>query len=73
MRKHAASSLLPLLILIVAWGCSDDPAQVVDPGGDGPTFDTKSCLGCHSSEEGLKAALGPQSQPAIDVMAASDG
>jgi hypothetical protein len=72
MRKHVASSLLPLLILIVTWGCSDDPGEViVDPGGGGSTFDTKTCLGCHSSEEALKVTLG--SQPQVAVIAADDG
>ena len=72
MRRHLELGLLPLLILVFAWGCSDDPTDPIVENGD-PVFNTTTCLGCHSSEEALKASLGPESQLAAAPMPVDDG
>lgn len=56
MTQRAVSVVLPLLVLaVVLWGCDNDTSNdIVGPGG----APQKSCLGCHSSEAALKAALG---------------
>jgi len=56
MTQRSILVVLPLLVLAAFWGCSNDTSNDVadDPGG---TTD-KTCLGCHSSEDELKAALG---------------
>lgn len=74
MRVRGANVFVALFVLVFAWGCSDDaPEQIVDPGNDQPAFDVTTCIGCHSSEEALKAALGPTSQVEAATLAASDG
>ena len=74
--KPAKFSLLLLSIIAVALlGCSKDEPGITDTGG-GVVANTVTCLGCHSSEENLKAALAVQ-QPALQyeppLIATGDG
>ena len=55
MKQLTVLGLLPLLILVVLWGCDNDTSN--DVSGPGGATD-KTCIGCHSSESELKAALG---------------
>ncbi len=61
MKRFIILPVLVLLALFAMWGCENDTSNgPVDPGaGDIPP--EKSCLGCHSSEELLKAASGSTS------------
>jgi hypothetical protein len=61
MKRFIILPVLVLLALVALWGCENDTSNgPVDPGaGDIPP--EKSCLGCHSSEELLKAASGSTS------------
>jgi len=59
MKQLTVLGLLPLLCLVVLWGCDNDTSNNVSgPGGPEPT--DKTCLGCHGSETELKAALGDE-------------
>ena len=58
MTQRSILVVLPLLVLAILWGCDNDTSNdIADPGG-GAT--DKTCLGCHSSEEQLKASLGTE-------------
>lgn len=60
MMQRSILVVLPLLVLAVLWGCDNDTSNdVAGPPGGGGTTD-KSCIGCHSSEDDLKAALGTE-------------
>ena len=57
MRKFTIHGILPLLVLVLAWGCSGDRDEIIVEDGDNPpTANTTTCLGCHSSETELKAS-----------------
>jgi len=61
MKRIIIVPALALLALFAFWGCENDTSNgPVDPGG-GNVPPEKSCLGCHSSEDLLKAALGSTS------------
>jgi hypothetical protein len=67
------SPFLLLLALVVLWGCENDTSnQVTDPGG-GTDPTGKSCLGCHESEEMLKASLGVEKGSEVPVPHKDDG
>ncbi|MEN8007485.1 MAG: hypothetical protein ABFS42_10745 [Candidatus Krumholzibacteriota bacterium] len=72
MKRFIILPVLLLLALVVLWGCDNDTSNdPVDPGaGDIPP--EKSCLGCHSSEELLKAAIGDTSGSMV-LLRAKDG
>jgi hypothetical protein len=55
MKRTTLIAVLPLLALLALWGCSDDTDTVVET----PATD-KTCIGCHSSETELLAALGKE-------------
>jgi hypothetical protein len=59
MTQRSIMVVLPLVVLLaILWGCENDTSNdVAGPGDGGPTTD-KTCLGCHSSEDALKEALG---------------
>jgi mono/diheme cytochrome c family protein len=61
MTLRSILVVLPLVVLAALWGCDNDTSNDVagdDPGG--PTVTDKTCIGCHGSEDELKAALGDQ-------------
>ena len=56
MTQRSILVALPLLVLAALWGCDNDTSNdVAGPPGGGGT--DKTCIGCHSSETELKAAL----------------
>ena len=61
MMQRSILVVLPLLVLAALWGCDNDTSNdITDPPPGGGTTD-KTCIGCHSSEDELKAALGEKS------------
>ena len=62
MNRLWITALVPLVAMLALWGCTEESHDVVLPpdGGDGggPEEQVATCLGCHSSEEMLKASLG---------------
>jgi hypothetical protein len=72
MMQRSILVVLPLLVLAALWGCDNDTSNDVTgtPPGGGTT--DKTCIGCHSSEEQLKAALGEE-KVAIKVHKEEDG
>jgi hypothetical protein len=78
MKKLGLTGILPLVILIIGLGCSEEvgpPLALDSDDGDDPPPppQTITCLSCHSSEQELKAALGPSRGPKNDPPALSDG
>jgi len=72
MKRSLVFSALALLALFALWGCDNDTSNgPVDP--DGPAATDKTCLGCHSSEEMLKAALGDTSGSKVLIGNKGDG
>jgi hypothetical protein len=59
-----------LWAVALVWGCSE-PAPT-DPGGP-PASQTGTCLGCHSSEDALKAALGTEKTITLPIVSEGDG
>ena len=73
MKKFWILMALAMVALLALWGCSNDTSnEITDPGGGGETTD-KTCLGCHSSEEMLKAALGDTSGSKVLIGDKGDG
>ena len=71
MKRLAILGVLPLLSLLVLWGCDNDTSNdITGPGGN--TTD-KTCLGCHSSETMLKVALGMEGKVTTTPCRAKDG
>lgn len=72
MTLRSILVVLPLLVLAMLWGCDNDTSNDMsgDPGG--PSTTDKTCLGCHSSEDELKAALGVE-EAIIEVAVKEDG
>lgn len=70
MNQRAILLVAPLLlVLAVLWGCENDTSNdVAGDGGGGPGTTDKTCLGCHSSEDELKAALGVAKSGQDDVV-----
>ena len=75
-RSLAILALLPLLSAWL-WGCgsdsSTDPGDPGDPGDPPPGVTEKTCLGCHSSESDLRAALEKEEGSKVEVTFKSDG
>lgn len=73
-RLIPLSSLAILLALFFLWGCEHDTSNDIgegDPGG--PPSTDLTCLGCHSSEEMLRASLPEESGSKVAVAIKSDG
>ncbi|MBD3220738.1 hypothetical protein GF314_05810 [bacterium] len=64
MTLRSILVVVPLLVLAALWGCDNDTSNDVSGEPGGPTTD-KTCLGCHSSEDELKAALGEEATIAV--------
>ena len=60
MNRAILITVLPLIALLALWGCDNDTNNVVDGPGSGLPATDKTCLGCHSSEAELLAALGKE-------------
>lgn len=72
MTKRVLHCALGALLAFALWGCSDDPTPT-DPG-HGEPVETVTCLGCHSSEENLRVALGETApKVSIPVVTTGDG
>jgi len=69
MTQRSILAALPLLILAILWGCDNDTSNDVagPPGGT-----DKTCLGCHSSEEALRAELGDKATTVVLARANKD-
>ena len=66
MTQRSIMIVLPLtLLLAVLWGCDNDTSNDVTGGPGGPEPTDKTCLGCHSSEEALRGALGEEVTVAV--------
>lgn len=69
MKRLIIVPALALLLLFALWGCENDTSNgPVDPGGT-----DKTCLGCHSSEEMLKASLPDTSGSKVLIGNKGDG
>ena len=73
MRNITILGALPLLVLLVLWGCDNDTSNDVTGPGDGGGQTDKTCLGCHESEDALKAALGDSAGLKVSVWDKDDG
>ena len=72
MKRFIILPVLVLLALFALWGCENDTSNgPVDP--DGPVATDKTCLGCHSSEEMLKASLPDTSGSKVLIGNKGDG
>ncbi len=59
MRRALSLLAVTALVLLALWGCENDTSnQIAGLDDGGPTTTDMTCLGCHSSEEMLRAALG---------------
>ena len=58
MKRAFLFTVLALVALLALWGCDNATDNIVDGPGSGLPVTEKSCLGCHSSQEQLLAALG---------------
>jgi hypothetical protein len=73
-RMIPFSILATLLMLIFLCGCDNDTTNDVgDGGGNPPPVTDMTCLGCHSSEEMLRDALGGEKDAEIKVANKDDG
>jgi hypothetical protein len=73
MKRLIIVPALALLLLFALWGCENDTSNgPVDPD-DGPAGTDKTCLGCHSSEEMLKASLPDTSGSKVLIGNKGDG
>ncbi len=71
MMQRSILVVLPLLVLAALWGCDNDTSNEVAGPPGGAT--DKTCIGCHSSETELKAALGVDKNLVIKVANKDDG
>ncbi len=72
MNRIITVSLIMLLALFCLWGCEHDTSNGPVRPGDGEQTDL-TCLGCHSSEEMLQAALGGEKGSKVPVPNKQDG
>ena len=60
-QRAILTILLTPILAILLWGCENDTGNdVAGPGGDPGGGTGGTCLGCHSSEDALKEALGTE-------------
>lgn len=69
MNRLILLTLVPLAFMLVLWGCDNDTTNKVS----GPGATDKSCLGCHESEEMLKASMPEVSGSKVLVAHKDDG
>lgn len=74
MTQRSILVVLPLVVLAALWGCDNDTTNEIVGNGDGtgPVVTDKTCLGCHSSEDDLKAALGDE-KVTLRIVSKADG
>lgn len=77
MNRLMLTALLPLLAMLALWGCTEESHDPYEPDNGGgttpPEEEVTTCLGCHSSEEMLKASLAKVSGSKVAVNFKSDG
>jgi len=74
MTQRSILIVVPLLVVLAAlWGCENDTSNDVAGGPGGPEPTDKTCMGCHGSEDELKAALGVDKEVTIRVANKDDG
>jgi len=75
MRQILTTSVLILVPLVFFWGCENDTSNdgITGGGGGGGVATEETCLGCHSSQEMLEAALGETSKGSVVVALKDDG
>jgi len=73
MNRLTILALLPLAALLAFWGCDNDTSNEGTDPGSPPVGTDKTCLGCHQSEEMLKASLPDESGSLVAVPNKGDG
>ncbi len=73
MKRFIILPVLVLLALFALWGCENDTSNGPVTPGDNPVVTDKTCLGCHSSEEMLKASLSDTSGSKVLIGNKGDG
>jgi hypothetical protein len=75
MKKLIANGLVPVLVLLMLWGCTENVGEPVIEPDDEPDIELtqNTCLGCHSSEKNLKDALGGGGSYTIVTANSGDG
>ena len=58
MKRAFLLTVLALIALLALGGCDNATENIVDGPGSGLPATDKTCLGCHSSQDELLAALG---------------
>ncbi|RKZ19936.1 hypothetical protein DRQ50_01060 [bacterium] len=56
MNRLTLLALLPLACVLALWGCDNNTENELS----GPVAKTGTCLGCHASEDALKASVPPE-------------
>ncbi len=69
MNRTFVCLALTLMVILTIWGCSNDTSNKID----GPVGNAGTCLGCHASEDALKAALPPASGSLVAYVAKGGG
>ena len=75
MKKFMAVGAVPFLALLVLWGCTENVGEPVQEPEEEPEVELSqnTCLGCHASEDRLKAALGDGGSYTIVAANSGDG
>lgn len=77
MNRLMLTALLPLLAMLALWGCTEESHDPYEPDNGGgntpPEEEVATCLGCHSSEEMLKASLAKESGSKVLIGDKGDG
>ena len=75
MKKLISIGVLPVLALLLVWGCTENVGEPVpEPEDDSEIgLSQNTCLGCHASEDRLKAAVGGGGSYTIVAANSGDG
>lgn len=75
MKKLISIGVAPFLALLVLWGCSEKVGEpVLEPEEhEDVELSKNTCLGCHASEDKLKAAVGDGGSYASPAVSTGDG